>query len=298
MPVSTAYRAVQREEKKAKLVAKGREAAQQIEASGELPWRIIHGDCLGELPSLRGARLIFVDPPYNIGIDYGDGKRADLLPDDEYLFWCRSWLAACADALTKDGSLWVMICDEWVEHFALMLNELQLTRRGWIKWYETFGVNCTNNFNRCSRHILYYVADPKHFVFNAESPYIRRQSDRQTKYGDKRADPHGKLLDDVWTIPRLVDNAAERVPGFPTQVPEEILLRIVACATEPGDLVVDPFSGSATTGAAAVHLGRRYVGIERGEEFWRLSTARMLALHQLYPLHDETFRHRASPQTL
>ena len=106
------------------------------------------------------VRLIFADPPYNIGIDYGRGSKADSLPEAVYLTWCQEWLNACLRLLTDDGSLWVMINDEYADHFGLLLRKTGLHRRAWIKWYETFGVNCTNNFNRCSRHIFYCVKTP------------------------------------------------------------------------------------------------------------------------------------------
>lgn len=269
--VDPAFRAVKREEKKSALRKKAAEVSEKVEKQ---PWRIILGDCFKELPKIKAARLIVADPPYNQGVDYGDDFD-DEIDEDEYLRWSRQWINLCVGALAKDGSLWVIISDEWADYLAIMLTEAGLTRRAWIKWYETFGVNRTNNFNRCSRHIFYYVVDPKRFVFNAESRYIRRPSDRQAKYGDGRADPDGKLLDDVWTVPRLVDNAKERIPGFPTQIPLAITRAIVACASEPGDLVVDPFCGSGSTGHAALELHRRFTGIEIGEQFCDLATVRL-----------------------
>ena len=249
-------------------------ARQAAALRGAEEWEIRHGDCLRELPAIgERARLIFADPPYNLGVDYGNGRKADLLADEDYLAWCARWMGLCANRLTADGSFWVMICDEWADRFGVMLTEAGLTRRAWVKWYETFGVNCANNFNRCSRHLFYYVADPKRFVFHAEA--VARPSDRQTKYGDKRADPDGKIWDNVWQIPRLTGTCRERIPDFPTQLPLAILRAIVGCCSEPGDLVIDPFSGSATTGVAAVELGRRYVGIEKEKRFCKLSRQRL-----------------------
>jgi len=277
--VDPAFRAVKREEKKAAMREKAAKVVDKVEKQ---PWRIILGDCFKELPKIKNARLIMADPPYNIGLDYGEDFD-DQIDEDEYLRWSRQWINLCVGALAKDGSLWVIISDEWAEHLAMMLNDAGLTRRAWIKWYETFGVNCTNNFNRCSRHIFYYVADPKRFVFNAESRYIRRPSDRQAKYGDQRADPDGKILDDVWTVPRLVENAQERIPDFPTQIPLAITRAIVACASEPGDLIVDPFCGSGSTGHAALELHRRFTGIEIGEQFCDLATVRLAGVTPCAP---------------
>src|SRR5262249_46230351 len=111
--------------------------------------------------------------------------------------------------------------------------------------------------------------------FNREA--VTRLSDRQTKYNDRRADPRGKIWDDVWVIPRLVGTAEERIPDFPTQLPLDLLRPIIGCASDPRDLVLDPFSGSATTGVAALELGRRYVGIEKREKFATLSRKRLAA---------------------
>ena len=145
--------------------------------------------------------------------------------------------------------------------------------RSWIKWYETFGVNCSNKFNRTSRHIFYTVKNSRNFIFNPEA--VTRPSDRQTKYADKRAVDGGKIWDDVWQISRLTGHAEERVPDFPTQLPIALVEPIVLCASMPGDLVVDPFSGSGTTGVAALSNGRKYVGIERSEKFVDLSELRI-----------------------
>jgi site-specific DNA-methyltransferase (adenine-specific) len=169
-----------------------------------------------------------------------------------------------------------MIGDEYAAEYAIELKRLGLTVRSWVKWYETFGVNCSNKFNRSSRHIFYCVADPKHFVFNPV-PSVMRESDRSAKYNDKRASSDGmKMLDDVWMhIPRLTGTCKERIPDFPTQLPLALVKPIIECASMPGDLVIDPFNGSGTTGVAAIQLGRKYVGIEKQEKFADLADKRL-----------------------
>jgi site-specific DNA-methyltransferase (adenine-specific) len=260
------------EDAAAKAVAQGHE-------SDRPKWSIINSDVIEGLESVRDehgpARLIFTDPPYNIGIDYGDGEEADSLSDTAYMKWVRHWFALCWDCLTDDGSLWVMIGDEYAAEYAVELKATGYTIRSWIKWYETFGVNCSNKFNRTSRHIFYAVKDPSAFVFNPEP--VTRPSDRQTKYGDARAAAGGKLWDDVWQIPRLTGTCAERIPDFPTQLPLALVEPIVLCSSMPGDLVVDPFNGSGTTGVASVRNGRKYVGIEKSEKFADIATKRITA---------------------
>jgi DNA modification methylase len=274
--INQAFVAIKSEERKERRMA---ELKAKPTSEPKSTWRIIHGDVVKSLESLpqNSARLIFADPPYNIGFDYGDGEKADRLDDADYMKWVQAWVGECMRVLTKDGSLWLMINDEYVAEYAMVLKKIGLDIRNWIIWHETFGVNCTNKFNRCHRHILYATKDDKRFVFNADEPLIRRQSDRQALYDDPRANPDGKLLDDVWLVPRLTGTAAERIPEFPTQLPIEIPRRIVAAASMPGDTVVDPFNGSGTTGAACIELGRNYIGIEKQKKFVELATLRLKA---------------------
>jgi site-specific DNA-methyltransferase (adenine-specific) len=149
-------------------------------------------------------------------------------------------------------------------------------------WHYTFGVNCTKKFNRSHAHIFYYTADPKAFTFNPDG--IRVPSARQTTYADRRANPVGKLPDDTWVlrpqetddhfqpdsdtwaVPRVCGTFHERT-GHPCQMPEAVLDRIIRVATNPGDVVLDPFAGSGTTVAVAKKLSRKFLGIELSEQY-------------------------------
>ncbi len=279
MKPAEALREIRSSNRRQELEHAAAKAAAERHESDRPTWSIINADVLDGLESVRDehgpARLIFTDPPYNIGIDYGDGEHADRLSDASYMKWVRQWFALCWDCLTDDGSLWVMIGDEYAAEYAVELKAVGYTIRSWVKWYETFGVNCSNKFNRTSRHIFYAVKHPAAFVFNPEP--VTRPSDRQTKYGDSRAAAGGKLWDDVWQIARLTGTCSERIPDFPTQLPLALVEPIVLCGSMPGDLVVDPFNGSGTTGVAAVRNGRKYVGIEKSEKFADIATKRITA---------------------
>jgi site-specific DNA-methyltransferase (adenine-specific) len=275
MTLPQASTELRRQEKREQLETKAKAA---VESFADQPtWTLLNQDVKEGLQTVidhhSPARLIFADPPYNIGIQYGAGHDDDL-PRAEYLRWCREWIAMCYDALSDDGSLWLMINDEYAADFvAIARDQVGMHLRSWIKWYETFGVNCANNFNRTSRHILYFVVDTKEFVFNETAAL--RPSDRQTKYGDTRAQSSGKILDDVWMIPRLTGTASERIPDVPTQLPIELVSRIVEIASEPGDLVVDPFNGSGTTGVATCRAHRKYVGIDISEQYIDIADKRL-----------------------
>jgi DNA modification methylase len=273
--VTAARTELKREEKREEIKHK----AETAPAKNQPEWKIVRGE-VGKgdnCPLLDvecdSVRLVFADPPYNIGFDYGEGhddRQADLA----YLSWCETWINQCADLLTHDGSMWVLINDEYAAEYALLLKRAGLTIRNWLIWYETFGVNCSDKFNRTKRHLFYCVRDSAQFVFHADA--VNRPSDRQAKYNDPRANPAGKNLDDVWMdIPRLVGTAAERIPDFPTQLPLALLRRVIGCATDVGDLVLDPFNGSGTTGAAALAMGRRYIGFERSNQFAEFARQRL-----------------------
>ena len=268
---------VKREEKLQELEQAAQQAEEEAIKEDSPKWSILNVDVYDGLDTIASdwpkSRLIFADPPYNIGIDYGNGKKADSLKPTDYMTWVDGWITRSINCLTADGSLWVMIGDEYAAEYGVLLKSKGLTIRNWIKWYETFGVNCTEKFNRTSRHIFYCVRDPKNFIFNAES--VSRPSDRQTKYNDKRANPAGKVWDDVWMIPRLTQTCSERVPEFPTQLPFGLVSAIVACASVPGDLIIDPFNGSGTTGVAALSVGRKYIGIESNERYASLADKRL-----------------------
>jgi len=275
-----------------------RNAALEAAAAAARPsnaWKILHADLLAPhglyhavpngMAAMAGSHtpgficespaLIFADPPYNVGVDYGEGTQADSLPDEQYLRWVERWLGLCHDRLIPDGTMWLLIGDEYADHFGILLARVGFHRRAWVKWYETFGVcnSSGGNFSRCSRHLFYCVKNPRSFVWHPEP--VTRPSDRQAKYNDARADPDGKVWDDVWQIPRLTGTCTERLPDFPTQLPVDLLTPIIAATSHPGDLVVDPFCGSGTTGIAALRLGRRFLGLEKSEAFVQLARLRL-----------------------
>jgi DNA modification methylase len=248
-------------------------------------WHIETGDCVELLCGRNGLdkpRLVFADPPYNIGIDYGD-HFDDSRSSDEFERWSMEWMTGIHANLADDGSFWLLVNHEWAYVLAFAaVDAIGFHLRQWITWYESFGVNTTSKFNRCSRPLLWFTKDRDEFVFNDHAPEIRRESDRQTRYNDARANPDGKLWDDVWginpPIPRLTGTSSERIPTFPTQLPLSLLRPIIACATKPGDLVLDPFCGSGTTGEASLELGRRFEGYELSRSFADLSRRRLLGV--------------------
>ena len=162
--------------------------------------RIIHGDCIKELARLDAGSidLAFADPPFNIGYDYDEYH--DKRSCDDYLAWSGEWMTGVKRALKPDGTFWLAIGDDYAAELkVLATRELGFVCRSWVIWYYTFGVHCTHKFTRSHTHLLYFVKDAKRFTFNSDD--IRVPSARQLVYGDKRANPKGRVPDDTWLIP-------------------------------------------------------------------------------------------------
>jgi site-specific DNA-methyltransferase (adenine-specific) len=193
-------------------------------------------------------------------------------------------------------------------HLKKLERDKKLILRNWIIWHYTFGQNCKLKFNRSHAHLFYCVGssalgkwkvkEPP-FTFNRQA--IAVPSARQTTYGDKRANPTGKLPDDTWYLrpqqveqegiarflgpdedtwylSRLCGTFKERVGWHPCQLPEALLERIIKVSSNEGDLVFDPFVGSGTTLAVAARLGRSWLGCELSDDYATKATQRIEAV--------------------
>lgn len=284
---------------------------------------VVQGDCLKLMAQWPAGSvdLIFADPPYNIGFQYD--HYDDNRDHDDYVRWTCNWIDGCARLLKPSGSFYVLIGDEYAAETRLHLRKLEddkkLLFRNWIIWHYTFGQRCKVKFNRSHAHLFYCVGaaafdvknlvkDPP-FVFNYDA--IALPSARLTTYADKRANPRGKLPDDIWLLKRYPDTAfwytrpqeaaedpeagyfssdhdtwyqsrlcgtfRERQQWHPCQLPEALLERIIKVSSHEGDLVFDPFTGSGTTLAVAERLKRHWLGCELSNDYVRKALERIKA---------------------
>jgi DNA modification methylase len=241
--------------------------------------QIICGDCIEVLGKAREpfADLIFADPPFNIGYKYD--KYYDKVKKKNYIAWTKEWMSSCKKVLKPHGSFYIAIGDDYAANIKIISDELGLFMRNWIIWHYTFGQQTKNKFARAHTHIFYFVNDKNNFTFNDSA--VRVPSDRQLLYNDKRANPAGKMPDDVWnTYPRVCGTFKERIGWHPCQMPENLLKRIISASSNPGDLILDPFCGSGATPAAALQLSRRYAGIEISREYVEKAKKRLIELNR------------------
>ena len=256
---------------------------------------VYNTDCIAGMQELATEciDLVFADPPFNIGFDYD--VYQDNLESDEYLKWTSQWMEEVVRVLKSDGTFWLAIGDEYAaEMKVLMQRDFGLTCRSWVIWYYTFGVNCTHKFNRSHVHLFQMVKDPGQYTFNTNE--IRVPSARQLVYGDKRANPQGRLPDDTWVLrpqdlpegfevdsdtwyfPRVAGTFKERQGMHGCQMPEQLLGRIIRASSNQGEVVMDPFAGSGTTLAVAKKLWRDYLGFELSDKYVAVINNRLASI--------------------
>ena len=188
-------------------------------------------------------------------------------------------------ALKPSGSFYLAIGDEYAADLCVIARrKIGFHLRNWIIWHYTFGQQTKKMFAKSHTHILYFTKSDEGFTFNADA--VRVASARQTTYADRRANPKGKLPDDVWylrpqqtngelfqaeadtwNVSRVCGTFGEREGWHGCQMPLGVLDRIVLASSNPGDLVLDPFNGSGTTCVSAARLGRSYLGIDQSNEY-------------------------------
>lgn len=242
---------------------------------------VIWGDALEALSDYvpnESIDLIFADPPYNIGKNF-NGRKDRWPSDKEYLSWCYKWLDLCIQKLKPNGSLYVMTATQNMPYFDIFLRErlVILSRIVWA--YDSSGVQARKYFGSLYEPILFCVKDKKSYTFNAEDIMIEAKTGATRKLIDYRKPTptiynSKKVPGNVWSIPR-VRYRMDEYEKHPTQKPTKLLDRIIRASSNPGDVVLDPFSGTFTTSAVAQSLGRDSVGIEIEEEYIKIGLRRL-----------------------
>jgi modification methylase len=260
--------------------------------------RIIAGDCIATMKALpaKSVDMIFADPPYNLQLGgelfRPDGSHVDAVTDDwdkfdtfqQYDAFTRAWLAEAHRILKDDGTIWVIGSYHNIFRVGAAVQDLGYWILNDIVWRKA---NPMPNF-RGTRFT------------NAHETLIWASKGEKAKYtfnyrSMKTLNDEIQMRSD-WEFP--ICGGAERlkrggVKVHPTQKPEALLYRILLACTKPGDVVLDPFFGTGTTGAVAKRLGRRWIGIEREADYIEAAEARIAAA---LPLDESALATMQSPR--
>jgi modification methylase len=249
-----------------------------------LPDGVLDGDCLERMASLPAASvdLVFADPPYNLQLSgelhRPDNSRVDGVEADwdkfadfaEYDRFTRAWLGECRRLLKPTGALWVIGSYHNIFRIGAILQDLGFWILNDVVWRKA---NPMPNFRgrrftNAHETLLWCAADREaRYTFNYEA--MKALNDELQMRSD-------------WLIPicggpeRLRDGDGRK--AHPTQKPEALLHRVLLASSRPGEIVLDPFCGTGTTGAVAKRLGRRFIGIERDPAYAALARERIDAV--------------------
>ncbi|HSD21097.1 MAG TPA: site-specific DNA-methyltransferase [Anaeromyxobacter sp.] len=254
-------------------------------------WALVQGDCIEALEAMppHSVDVVFADPPYmlsNGGTTCQSGRRSSVNKGqwdasrgivEDHAFQTR-WLTAVRRVLKPSGTIWVSGTQHVIFSIGFAMQEIGYHLLNTITWYKpNASPNLACRFFTHSTEILLWA-----------SPMKTRPLGHRFNYKAMKAENGGKQMRDLWQIPASegeqvvwsvpTPGPREKVHGrHPTQKPLALLERVLASSAAAGDLVLDPFSGSGTTGVAAVQAGCRFLGLERDPAYVDLAARRMRA---------------------
>jgi len=230
--------------------------------------------------------LTVTSPPYNIGKDYEEKT-----PCHQFVEWCARWLKMVYRVTDENGALWLNLGYFEVPGRGLCVpiayllwdrSDFYLLQE--VVWHYSAGVSTRRRLSPRNEKWLFYVKNPKAYTFNLDDirdPNVKYPN--QKKNGRYRCHPLGKNPSDVWHYPKVTTgkkrSSRERT-AHPAQFPLGVVERIVRACSNPGDIVLDPFAGSCSTGIAAAGLGRIFVGFEIRRDYCEVSAHRFEAFEK------------------
>jgi site-specific DNA-methyltransferase (adenine-specific) len=226
------------------------------------------GDAIALLKQLDDSSidLIVADPPYNLGKDYGNNH--DFKGFDEYIDFTRRWLTEAARVLKPTGTIYVFMGVRFISYlYDILERELKLYFNSWVVWHYTQGLGKTKGFSPRHDDILVFTKSTK-YKFNLDEVRIPQ------KYYRARNNMRGANPGDVWKFSHVHYSNPNR-QNHPTQKPEGLIERMILASSDPGDMVLDPFSGSGTTMRVCQQLNRPGIGFELNPEYIELTKERL-----------------------
>ena len=241
---------------------------------------LLLGDSLKILKNIESQSidLIFADPPYGLGKDFGISK--DKWRDGRhYLEWCKVWIDECMRVLKLNGTMYFMSSTQYMPFLACYVSEKYFIINHIIWSYDSSGLQPKNKFSSSYEPIIMLTHSQKSsYVFNSNDILIEAKTGAKRGLIDYRKTPpqpysRMKLPSNVWNFNR-VRYKMEEYENHPTQKPESLLQRIILASSNEGDVVLDPFAGSFTTCKVALDLKRKTIGIDNNEEFFKIGLRR------------------------
>lgn len=227
----------------------------------------------------KSINLIFADPPYNIGKDFGNNKDK-WNSISEYIEWCKKWINECMRILKDDGTMYFMTATQFMSYLDVFVSEKYNVLSRIIWSYDSSGVQSKKMFGSLYEPILMINKSNKsQYTFNSKDILIEAKTGAKRGLIDYRKNPPQpyntqKLPGNVWEFSRVRFKMNE-YENHPTQKPEKLLERIIKVSSNKGDVVLDPFAGSFTTIAVANKLDRCGIGIELNPEYYKIGLRRL-----------------------
>lgn len=251
---------------------------------------LLKGDSFNILKKIepKSVNMIFADPPYFLssgGISCSSGKQVSVNKGDwdksigisEKLEYHRKWIRLCREVLEDNGTIWISSTLHSVYAIGVALEMEGFSIINNIIWQKT---NPSPNLAcRCFTHSTETV------IWARKQLTEKKKGKHAFNYEEMKKQNNGKQMKDVWQFNEIepeffissVNFKNEKTEGkHPTQKPLGLLRRIIEASTKEGDLILDPFNGSGTTGIASKKLKRKYIGIENEEEYLKLTIRRYL----------------------
>ena len=229
---------------------------------------VINGDSLQEMKNIKdeSVDLIIADPPYNLGKEYGNSS--DNRNFDEYLDFTRKCTTDAKRVLKNNGTIYVFVGFRMISYvYQILEKELAMNFVNWICWHYTQGIGKTRGFSPRHDDILMF-SKTKRYTFNLDAVRVPQ------KYYRSINNMRGANPGDVWEFSH-VHYCNDNRQSHPTQKPEGLIERMVLVSSNPGESVLDPFSGSGTTLRVCQQTERKCVGIEINPEFVEMTKQRL-----------------------